>query len=185
MCIRDSICNCALSRVAVRVSDLVFLRVVASALQESVPFWISRSVCGRPFVCSSLRPVHAISCLPTSVQLLHVTVLFGNSSCTIRRLMRSSQLSSTCSVMPLATRNFALIVTLLAMAVSHVQPSTVIFCPLQVDSVELVGLIIRFLSRASFADIKLAVYPLRAQRLINLEIPVLVRSLKSSNVELG
>ena len=26
---------------------------------------------------------------------------------------------------------------------------------------------------------------LRAQRLINLEIPVLVRSLKSSNVELG
>ena len=78
---------------------------------------------------------------------------------TIRRLMRSSQLSSTCSVMPLATRNFALIVTLLAVAVSHVQPSTVIFCPLQVDSVELVGLIIRFLSRASFAEIKLAVHP--------------------------
>ena len=50
--------------------------------------------------------------------------------------------------MLLATRNFALIVTLLAVAVSHVQPSTVIFCPLQVDSVELVGLIIRFLSRA-------------------------------------
>ena len=51
--------------------------------------------------------------------------------------------------MPLATRNFALIVTLFAVAVSHVQPSTVIFCPLQVDSVEL--------SRASFAEIKLAV----------------------------
>ena len=31
--------------------------------------------------------------------------------------------------------------------------------PLQVDSVELVGLIIRFLSRASFAEIKLAVHP--------------------------
>ena len=37
-------------------------------------------------------------------------------------------------------------------------PSTFIFCPLQVDSVELVGLIIRFLSRASFAEIKLAVH---------------------------
>ena len=61
--------------------------------------------------------------------------------------------------MPLATRNFALIVTLLAVAVSHVQPSTVILCPLQVDSVELVGLIIRFLSRASFAEIKLAEHP--------------------------
>ena len=113
------ICNCALSRVAVLISDLVFLRVVASVLQDSVPSWISRSVCGRPFVCSSLRPVHAISCLPTSVQLLLVTVLFGNSSCTIRRLMRSSQLSSTCSVMPLATRNFALIVTLLPCAAYH------------------------------------------------------------------
>ena len=55
------ICNCALSRVAVWVSDLVFLRVVASVLQDSVPFWISRSVCGRPFFCSSLRPVHAVS----------------------------------------------------------------------------------------------------------------------------
>ena len=61
--------------------------------------------------------------------------------------------------MPLATRNFALIATLLAVAVSHVQPSTHIFCPLQVDRVELVGLIIRFMSRASFADIKLAVHP--------------------------
>ena len=56
-------------------------------------------------------------------------------------------------------QNFALIVTLLAVAVSHVQPSTVIFCPLQVDSVELVGLIIRFWSRASFADIRLTVHP--------------------------
>ena len=45
------------------------------------------------------------------------------------------------------------------MAVSHVQPSTVICCPLQVDRVDLVGLIIRFMSRASFADIKLAVHP--------------------------
>ena len=62
------------------------------------------------------------------------------------------------SLMPLATRNFALFVTLLA-AVSHVQPSTVIFCPLQVDRVELVGLIIRFMSHASFAEIKLAVHP--------------------------
>ena len=61
--------------------------------------------------------------------------------------------------MPLATRNFALIVTLFAVAVSHVQPSTVIFCPLQVDGVELLGLIIRFLSRASFVEIKLAVHP--------------------------
>ena len=73
--------------------------------------------------------------------------------------MRSSQLSSTCSVMPLATKNFALIVTLLAVAVSHVQPSTVICCPLQVDRVDLVGLIIRVMSRASFADSKLAVHP--------------------------
>ena len=71
--------------------------------------------------------------------------------------MRSSQLSTTCSVMPLATKNFALIVTLLAVAVSHVQPSTAICCPLQVDRVDLVGLIIRFMSRASFADSKLAV----------------------------
>ena len=61
--------------------------------------------------------------------------------------------------MPLATRNFALIVTMLAVAMSHVQPSTVIFCLLQVDSVELVGLIIRFLSHASFAEIELAVHP--------------------------
>ena len=61
--------------------------------------------------------------------------------------------------MPLATRNFALIVTSLAVAVSHVQPSTVIFCLLQVERVELVGLIIRFLSRARFAEIKLAVHP--------------------------
>ena len=73
--------------------------------------------------------------------------------------MRLSQLSSTCSVMPLATRNFALIATLLAVAVSHVQPSTAIFCPLQVDRVELVGLIIRFMFRASFAEIKLAFIP--------------------------
>ena len=48
---------------------------------------------------------------------------------------------------------------LLAVTVGHVQPSTVIFCPLQVDRVELVGLIIRFMSRASFADTKLAVHP--------------------------
>ena len=33
-------------------------------------------------------------------------------------------------------------------------------------------------------DLSISVF-LRAQRLINLEIPVLVRSLKSSNVELG
>ena len=112
-----------------------------------------------PFFCSSLRPVYALFCLPTFVQLLHVTVLFGNSLCTIRRLIRSSQLSSTCSIMPLATKNFALIATLLAVAVSHVQPSTVICCPLQVDRVDLVGLIIRFTSRASFADNKLAVHP--------------------------
>ena len=50
--------------------------------------------------------------------------------------------------MPLATKNFALIETLLAEAVSHVQPSTAICCPLQVDRVDLVGLIIRFMSRA-------------------------------------
>ena len=61
--------------------------------------------------------------------------------------------------MPLATKNFALIVTLLAVAVSHVQPSTLICCLLQVDRVDLVGLIIRFMSRASFADSKLAVHP--------------------------
>ena len=74
--------------------------------------------------------------------------------------MRSSQLSSTCcSVMPFATKNFALIATLSAMAVSHVQPSTVICCPLQVDRVDLVGLIIRFMSRTSSADSKLAVNP--------------------------
>ena len=72
--------------------------------------------------------------------------------------MRLSQLSSTCSVMPLATRNFALIATLLAVAVSHVQPSTVICCPLQVDMVDVVGLIIRFMSRASSVEIKLAVH---------------------------
>ena len=101
------ICHCASCRVAVRVSDLVFLRMYASVLQVSAPFWILWSVCGRPFFCSSLRPVYALSCLPTSVQLLYVTVLFGNSLCTIRGLMRSSQLSSTCSVMPLATKNFA------------------------------------------------------------------------------
>ena len=71
--------------------------------------------------------------------------------------MRLSQLSSTCSVIPLATKNFALIATLLA--VSHVQPFTVICCPLQVDRVDLVGLIIRFMSRASSADSKLAVHP--------------------------
>ena len=130
-----------------------------SALQDSAPFWISWSVCGHPFFCSSLRPVHAFSCLPASVRLVHVTVLFGNSLCTIRRLMRLSQLSSTCSVMPLATKNFALLAILLAVAVSHVQPSTVICCPLQVDRVDLEGLIIRFMSRASFADSKLAVHP--------------------------
>ena len=73
--------------------------------------------------------------------------------------MRSSQLSSTCSVIPLATKNFALISTLLAVAVSHVQPSTVICCPLQVDRVDLVDLIIRFMSCASFADNMLAVHP--------------------------
>ena len=39
------------------------------------------------------------------------------------------------------------------------QPSTGICCPLQVDRVDLVGLIIRFMSRASFADNKLSVYP--------------------------
>ena len=50
--------------------------------------------------------------------------------------MRLSQLSSTCSVIPLATKNFALIATLLAVAVSHVQLSTVICCPLQVDRVD-------------------------------------------------
>ena len=50
--------------------------------------------------------------------------------------MRLSQLSSTCYVIPLATKNFALIATLLAVAVSHVQPSTVICCPLQVDRVD-------------------------------------------------
>ena len=58
-----------------------------------------------------------------------------------------------------ANKNFALITTLLAVAVSHVQPSTVICCPLQVDRGDLVGLIIRFMSRASFADIQLAVHP--------------------------
>ena len=61
--------------------------------------------------------------------------------------------------MPFVTMNFALIATLLAVAVSHVQPSTVICCPLQVDRVDLVGLIIRFMSRASSADSKLAVHP--------------------------
>ena len=61
--------------------------------------------------------------------------------------------------MPLATKNFALIATLLAVAVSHVQPPTVICCPLQVDRVDLVGLIIRLMSRASSADSKLAVHP--------------------------
>ena len=40
------------------------------------------------------------------------------------------------------------------------QPSTVICCPpLQVDRVDLVGLIIRFMSCASSADSKLAVHP--------------------------
>ena len=73
--------------------------------------------------------------------------------------MRSSQLSSTCSVIPFATKNFALIVILLAVAVSHVQPSTVICCSLQVDRVDLVGLIIRIMSRASSADSRLAVHP--------------------------
>ena len=47
--------------------------------------------------------------------------------------------------MPLATKNLALIATLLAVAVSHVQPSTVILCPLQVDSVDVVGFIIRLM----------------------------------------
>ena len=61
--------------------------------------------------------------------------------------------------MPLATRNFALIATLLAVAVIYVQPSTVICCPLQVDRVDVVGLIIRFMSRASSAESKLAVHP--------------------------
>ena len=107
------------------------------------PFFGSRGVSSG----SSLRPV----------QLLHVTVLFGNSLCTIRRLMRSSQPSSNCSVLPLATKNFALIATLLAVAVSHVQPSTVICCPLQVDRVDLGGLI---MSRASSTDSKLAVHPM-------------------------
>ena len=36
-----------------------------------------------------------------------------------------------------------------------------------------------------FIYVELARIDLGAQRLINLEIPVLVRSLKSSNVELG
>ena len=61
--------------------------------------------------------------------------------------------------MLLATKNFALIATLLAVAVSHVQPSTAILRPLQVDSVEVVGLVIRFMSGASSVDIKLAVHP--------------------------
>ena len=39
------------------------------------------------------------------------------------------------------------------------QPSTVICCPLQVDRVDLVGLIIRFMFRASSADSKLEVHP--------------------------
>ena len=59
--------------------------------------------------------------------------------------------------MPLATKNLVLIATLLA--VIHVQPSTVILCLLQVDSVDVVGLIIRFMFLASSADIKLAVHP--------------------------
>ena len=45
------------------------------------------------------------------------------------------------------------------MAVSHVQPSTVKFCPLQVDRVDVVGLIIRFMSRPSSVESKLAVHP--------------------------
>ena len=131
--------------------------VCVQVLHVSVLFWNSLSVCGGSFVGSSLLPVFV--CLHVFVQVLYVTVLIGSSLCTIRRLMRSSQLSSTCSVMPLATRNFALIATLFAVAVSHVQPSTVICCPLQVDRVDLVGLVIRFMFRASSADSKLVVHP--------------------------
>ena len=94
----------------------------------------SLSVSGNSLMSSALRSVLAL--LHVFVQALHVTVLFGYSLCTMRRLMRSSQLSSTCSVMPLATKDLALNSTLLAVAVSHVQPSTVILCPLQVDSVD-------------------------------------------------
>ena len=130
---------------------------------------------------SALRLVFVL--LHVFVQVLHVTVLFGNSLCTIRRFMRSSQLSSTCSVMPLATKNLSLIATLLAEAVSHVQPSTAILCPLQVDRVDVVGLIIRFMSHASSVDIKLAVHPLSGTAVtLNSYIPSFLLSSHKARV---